>query len=418
MRKEQAETTGNNDSRDLNRRQFITRAGTAMLSFEMIKPGLVRGTSANTRIKLGMVGCGGRGTWIARLFLEHGGYEIAAAAEYFADRVNDFSERYSVPDTHRFTGLSCYKRLLDKGVDAVAIETPPYFHPEQAAAGVGAGVHVYLAKPIAVDVPGCDTIAECGKKATAKNLCFLIDFQTRAHRYYKGAVQRVHEGAIGEFAFGESSYHAGCPWERQFQYLEDDPRNSENRLRAWGLDRVLSGDIITEQNIHTLDVASWIMDQTPVQASGTCGRKVRTDKGDCHDCFTLVFEYPNNVGVSFSSRQFEGHNTTGGIRNRMFGSKGVLETEYGGQVLIRGESPYTGGVTTEIFTEGVVNNIATFHKNIVAGVFDNPTVAPSVRSNLVTILGRTAAYNKCVVRWDDLIKSKEKWEVRFQGVKD
>ncbi|MHC4157313.1 MAG: Gfo/Idh/MocA family protein [Planctomycetota bacterium] len=391
----------------INRRRFMAGAGAAAFSFAMVQPRQVRGTQANSRIKLGMLGCGGRGTWIAELFKEHGGYEIVAAADYFQDKVDAFGEKLNVPPAHRYTGLSGYRKVLDQKPDAVAVETPPYFHPEHAAAAVDAGCHVYLAKPVAVDVPGCKTIEASGKKATAKNLCFLVDFQTRANEFYIEALKRVHDGAIGRFAFGEASYHANTTW----------PTDPEKRLRAWGLDKILSGDIITEQNIHTLDVASWIMNQPPVSAVGLGERKVRSVR-TCSDCFTLVFEYPQKVGITFSSKQFKGHGSKpDGIRNRMFGSKGVLETEYGGQVLIRGENFYHGGKTSDIYKQGAVNNIAAFHERICAGRFDNPTVAPSVRSNLVTILGRTAAYSGEKVYWEKLIKTTEKWQADLRGLK-
>ncbi|MHC4756822.1 MAG: Gfo/Idh/MocA family protein, partial [Planctomycetota bacterium] len=350
--------------------------------------------------------------------VKHGGYNIVAAADYFQDRTDRFGEKFGVDRSGCYSKLSGYQRLLEqKGIDAVAIESPPYFHPEQAAAGIEAGCHVYVAKPIAVDVPGCNTIEASGKKATGKKLCFLIDFQTRANEFYKKAVKVVHDGGIGKIAFGEASYHAGCPWKGQFKFLEDNPSDPENRLHAWGLDRILSGDIITEQNIHALDVASWMMNQPPLFAAGTGGRKVRTDLGNCWDHFALVFQYADNVGITFSSRQFNGHGSRGGIRNRLFGSKGVIETEYGGTVIVRGENLYQGGKTEGIFGEGAENNIAQFHKNITSGNFANETVPESVRSNLVTILGRTAAYTGEKVYWDSIIRSTEKLEADLRGLK-
>ncbi len=401
----------------VSRRQFIAGAGAAAVSFAVINPKLVRTYGANSKIKLGVIGCGGRGTWIAELFKQHGGYDIVAAFDYFQDKVDSFGDKFQVDKARRYTGLSGYRKLIEGDVDAVAIESPPYFHPEQAAAAVEAGRHVYVAKPIAVDVPGCKSIAESGKKATTKKLCFLIDFQTRANDFYREALKRVHEGALGEIAFGEATYHAGDPFPGHYKYMQDDPNNSENRLRAWGLDRILSGDIITEQNIHTLDVLNWIMKDPPIYALGTGGRTVRK-VGTCWDHFAVLFQYPNNVGITFSSRQFEGHGTQPeGIRNRMFGSKGVLETEYGGQVIIRGENFYRGGNTGDIYREGAANNIATFHKSISEGKFDNPTVGPSVQSNLLTILGRTAAYQNRIVRWDEIIKSTEKLDANLKGVK-
>jgi predicted dehydrogenase len=399
----------------LSRRRFVAGAGAAAASLTVIQPRLARGYSANSKVDLGIMGCGGRGTWITDLFKQHGGYNVVAAADYFQDRVDSLGDKFEVKPAQRFTGLLGYRRMLEQKLDAVVIESPPYFHPEQAAAGVDAGCHVYVAKPIAVDVPGCKTIDESGKKATADGLCFLVDFQTRADEFYIEAIKRVHDGAIGQFAFGESTYHAGIPWSGQITHAKED--NPESRLRAWGLDNVLSGDIITEQNIHTLDVASWIMNQPPVCAYGTGGQKVR-DFGTCWDTFSVVFQYPDNVGIAFSSRQFNGHGTQPeGIRNRMFGSKGVLETQYGGQVLIRGENFYRGGSTPTIYKQGAVNNIAAFHANIQSGDCSNPTVAESVRSNLVTILGRTAAYKGEVVNWDQLVKSDEKLDANLKGLR-
>ncbi len=161
------------------------------------------------------------------------------------------------------------------------------------------------------------------------------------------------------------------------------------------------------------------MNTTPICASGTGGRKSRTDVGDCWDHFSLSFVYPDNVGVTFMSKQYKGYGSPSGIRNRMFGTKGTLEAQYGGEVLLRadGEKFYRGGKTSQIYREGPVKNIADFHKNITDGKFDNPTVAPSVRSNLVTILGRTAAYTGERVYWDKLVKSTEKIDGRLKGLK-
>jgi len=298
----------------------------------------------------------------------------------------------------------------------VAIETPPYFHPAQAADAVAAGKHVYLAKPIAVDVPGCKSIESSAAKAAASRLCFLVDFQTRANEFFVEALRRVHGGALGRFAFGEATYHAEDPFEAQAEFARAG--GPENLLRAWGLSRELSGDIITEQNIHTIDVASWIMGKPPVSAFGTGGRKFR-QVGNCYDTFSVTFRYADDIGVAFSSRQFNGYGTRPeGIRNRMFGSDGVLETEYGGQVLIKGKQFYRGGETPTIYQQGAANNIAAFHETIQKKDYSNPTVAESVRSNLVTILGRTAAYEGRVVTWEELLRSEEQLVPDLKGLKD
>ncbi len=404
------------NSEQIDRRLFMAGAGAAALSFTITRPDMIRGAAANSKVNLGLIGCGGRGTWIAELFQQHGGYNVVAVADYFQDRVDNAGDKLGVPAANRYPGLSGYKKLLEK-VDAVAIESPPYFHPEQAAMAVEAGCHVYIAKPIAVDVPGCHSIGESGKRAARNKRCFLVDFQTRADPFYIEALKRLHNGDLGDIVFGEAIYHATCPFKRMYDSWRSDPKNPENRLRAWGLDRVISGDIITEQNIHTLDVMNWIMDEDPVSAVGVCGRTVRP-VGTCNDHFALLFEYPNKIGITFSSRQIEGHGTQPeGIRNRMFGSNGVLETEYGGQVIIRGENFYRGGKSPGIYKDGAVVNIATFHKDILDGNYENPTVEPSVRSNLITILGRTSAYTGEKVMWAHLVKSTEKLDANLKGLK-
>ena len=418
MTKKQQHSNLPQTTADVSRRSFMAGAGAAAASITVIEPELAFGYSANEKVSIGISGCGGRGTWITGLFANHGGYEIAAAADYFQDRVDGLGDKFKVKPERRYTGLAGHQRMLEGKLDAVVIESPPYFHPQQAAAGVAAGRHVYLAKPIAVDVPGCKTVEQSGKDATAKKLCFLCDFQTRADEFYMESIKRVHAGALGDLAFGESTYHAGVPWAGQIKYLEDDPKNPENRLRAWGLDQVLSGDIITEQNIHTLDVASWIMNCPPECAFGTGGRKVRRF-GNCFDTFSVTFNYPGDIGIAFSSRQFAGHGTQPeGIRNRMFGSDGVLETAYGDTTMIRGKNFYRGGKSPGIYKDGAAANIATFHAGIQSADYGNSTVPESVRSNLLTILGRTAAYEHRVVTWDEILKRNEKLDPGLKGLKD
>jgi predicted dehydrogenase len=395
----------------------LKKTAAAAASLTILRSELVRGTQANSRIKLGLIGCGGRGVWIAGLFAAHGGYDVFAASDYFPDRTEALGTKLSVARERLFPGLSGYRRILESGVEAVAIESPPYFHPGQAAEAVAKGLHVFLAKPPAVDVPGCRTIVECGRSATAKRRAFLIDFQTRAHPAFIEALRRVHEGAIGEFVFGEADYHAESPWEQYYDLLRDNPKDPEVRLRAWGLDRALSGDIITEQEIHALDVANWIMGEPPLWAVGTGGLKARPKVGSCWDHFVVYYQYPKDVAIQFSGRQFKGHGTAEGIKNRMFGSKGILETEYGGTVVIRGENFFNGGRTAEIYESGAVNNIAAFHKAITQGDFTNPSVAPSVQSTLITILGRKAAFEGHRVTWDEIQKDEERLEPDLTGLK-
>ncbi len=399
-----------------DRRTFLKTmlvAGTAPL----ILPSRGSAEAPKHKIKIGLIGCGGRGTWISRHFLEHGGYEIVAGADYFPDRLDAFATEFNVPADKCYAGLSGYRKLIDDGgVDAVVIKSPPFFHPAQAEYAVKAGKHVYLAKPVAVDVPGSLSIEASGALATRQGLTYLVDFQTRANAFFVEAMRRVHDGALGRFAFGESSYHAIDPFQNAAEVLGPDPLDPERRLRVWGVDRVLSGDIITEQNVHTLDVMSWIMDKPPVRAMGSSNQTVRP-WGNCQDHFSVIYDYGDGVDVSFTSRQFAAHGTRpDGIRNRMFGEAGVLETQYDGPVMIRGgaDNFYRGGNTRGLYGSGAVNNIAAFHNAVMNGDASNLTVAPSVRSNLVTILGREAAYTGEPVAWEELLRSHKALELDLE----
>jgi predicted dehydrogenase len=399
-----------------NRRQFFAGAAGAATSFSIMKPGLARGSQVSSKISLGAIGCGSRGTWIANLFRKHGGYEIAAAHDYFPDRVNDFGDKYNVPAARRFTGLKGFQKMLEAKVDAVVIESPPYFHHEQAAAAVEAGAHVFLAKPIAVDVPGCRSIEASAKKAEQKKLAYLIDFQTRTDPFYQEAIRRVQkEGAIGRIISGEASYVASFPWTRMIPDLEMNPEDPERRLRAWGVSRALSGDIITEQNIHSLDVMTWMLDQHPMKALGTGGLKSRS-LGEVWDHFSVIFWFPEDVLVTFYSKQYgQGADD---IRCQMFGTEGAVDTHYAGDVSIKGKANYPGGRDGMMYTTGAVRNISAFYDQVTSGRFDYSTVAPSVRSNLTTILGRTAAYKLTECTWDELMRSEERLDPHLDGLKE
>lgn len=396
------------------RQTFHRRNFLAVSSPLILSAATVRGSQANSRINIGLIGCGGRGTWIANLFQKHGGYQFTACADYFQDRVDQAGEKLAVPAGKRFTGLSGYQKLLQSKPDAVAIESPPYFHPIQAEAAVEAGAHVFLAKPIAVDVTGCRKVAEAGKKAQDKKLVFWVDFQTRTDPFYQEAVKRSQYGDIGRIICGEATYITGPTWGKQADWLKDDPKNSEARLRAWGLDRALSGDIITEQNIHALDVAAWILDAEPVFAVGTGGRKLRM-AGDVWDYFSVIYHFPSDVVLTFCSKQLgQGWED---ICCRMYGSDGTIDTHYFGDVSIRGKMPYKGGKMDNLFTRGAEANIASFHTAVTGGRSVNPTVANSVRSNLITILGRQAAYKNGRVTWDEMMRSGEVLDPKLAGLK-
>jgi predicted dehydrogenase len=181
-----------------------------------------------------------------------------------------------------------------------------------------------------------------------------------------------------------------------------------DRLRYWYQTLALSGDVIVEQDIHALDVATWFLDAHPVKAFGTGGKAIRKH-GDIWDHFSVTYWFPNDAVLIFHSQKAI-PGVKDEIRCRIFGTEGVAHSDYFGDVWIRGNKPYEGGSTGSLYKDGAVANIAEFHRAISEGDYSNQTVGSSVRSNLTCILGRTAAYRAESVTWDDLLKNGEKLE--------
>ena len=386
-------------------RRDVLKATAAAAAFTIVSSESVRGAPANSQVEVGVIGTGGRGKWIGNLFNQSGKAKVVAVHDYFADRSNGAGDALKIEPARRFKGLDGYRQMLAGKLDAVAIISPPYFHPQQAADAVDAGKHVYLAKPVAVDVPGCRQIADSGKKAQASKLSFLVDFQTRANEFYIEAVKRVHEGLIGKPVMSHTYYHGGRLG------VQADPGSEAARLRNWVFDIALSGDIIVEQFVHVLDVTNWLLKATPVKAQGTGGRKARVDVGDCWDHFIVTYWYPGDVLVDFSGTQFSVQ--YGDLCVRLYGDKGTCETHYGGLVNIRAKTGgYRGGQTNSIYKDGAVTNISNFCDSIATGKLLN-NAEEAANSTLTGVLGRIAAYGGKMVTWDQMMQANEKLDPKL-----
>jgi myo-inositol 2-dehydrogenase / D-chiro-inositol 1-dehydrogenase len=390
------------------RRRFLVGAAAVTTASILGSASPLRAGSERV-IELGLIGCGGRGAWIADLFTQSGKYRWVACADYFQDRVDAVGTKQGIEPSRRYTGLEGYRRLLEGKLDAVVIQTPPWFHPHQAAEAVDAGKHVFLAKPVAVDVPGCLTIEQAGQRASARNLVFLVDFQTRANPLYREALARVRGGDIGELVLGESHY----PWRGGGR--GGPPDTAEGRLRNWYYVLELSGDFIVEQSIHALDVATWILDADPVSAVGLGGRAMRP-ANSIYDHFALTYTFPRGVPLSFTCIQAVPE-MQDEISARVYGTEGYITTDYFGRVWIRGKEFYQGGSTGNLYTTGTEVNILEFHQAIVEGDHRNLTVAPSVRSNLTAVLGREAAYRGGEVTLEVLLQERKRLEPDLSGLR-
>jgi myo-inositol 2-dehydrogenase / D-chiro-inositol 1-dehydrogenase len=410
----------------MDRRKFIgVAAGTA--GAMLIKPSLVRGTAANSTVRVGLLGCGGRGTEDASNLVDTGGARVVALADMFQDQLDaarakfdklQAAKGYAALDAAQlFVGPQAYEKIVaSKEVDAVVIATPPYYHPHHLEAVVAAGKHVYLEKPVAVDVPGAMKVVEIGKRAEGK-LSLDVGFQIRDCPPFVEMVRRIHGGALGNIVCGEAYYLTG--------YLDRPawPNASpvERRLRNWVYDRALSGDIIVEQNIHVIDICNWILKGHPLKASATGGRAGRPPgDGDAYGNYNVVFHYPDGVDVTFSSTQFA--KGWWDVSERFFGTRGTSLSPYVGPLGIWGEEPWqdptsmksagqqaafsaTGSFTSNLEQADPEKKKA-FVSSITSGQFHNQA-AKGAESALSCMMARTAAYTGREVSWDELMKSHE-----------
>ncbi len=365
----------------------------------------------NSTVELGLLGCGSRGNWISPFFVEYAGARFVAAADVIREHLDTTAAALKVDSKRAYYGGDAYRQMAESKLDAIVIETPPYFHPEHARAAVDAGKHVYLAKPVAVDVPGCRSISQSAVKANGKQ-SFWVDFQTRARPAFQEAAERVHRGDIGKPAFAQVYYYAGRPFTDKSQPGMDE---GQARVMNFYMDRVLGGDIIVEQNIHVIDVGNWMLGAHPMKASGTGGRTswagTKYNTGDAYDHFVVTYWYPNNVHVSFSSNQLTPAYSD--LCVRCFGHEGCADLHYGGLVRITGKNEWMGAEKDPTFKEGAISNAKAFAESIRTGKLLN-NGDQAVESNLTAILGRTAAYREQTVTWDEMMKSNEKFEAELK----
>jgi predicted dehydrogenase len=401
------------------RRAFLKTAGAAGL-FTILEPRLVRGSQANSAVRVGLVGCGRRGSTHANNINRFTTARITALADLFPDQLEAAKKRF--PDASQtFVGPhACREMAESKDVDAVVIATPAYFHTEHLRTVVEAGKHVYVEKPVAVDVAGTKRVLEIAKRAEG-HTTLEVGFQIRSAPPYVEIVRRIHAGALGPIAAAEAHYYAAAPEDRRWAGATGDVL----RVRNWIQDRVLSGDIIVEQNIHVLDVANWVLQGHPVSAIGRGGKNGRSAPGDdCYSHFDVVFRYPGDVHLSFNSTQFG--KGAFEVSQRFFGPRGGAALPYSGAFGIDGDEKWqwagsdqqgpasfsASGSFTDNLAEADSEKQKGFIASITSGKFHNQA-AQGVESALTAMLGRKAAYTGREVNWDELVKSNEKWDAKI-----
>ena len=406
-----------------SRREFLGGAFGALASAAMLVGKVGRAADApaapsagyKRKIKIGVVGNGERGSWIAGLFQAHGGYELHAVADYFPDVVAKCGDALGVDKARRFSGLSGYRRVIESGVEAVVLEAIPYFFPEHASAAVEAGLHVYMAKPVAVDVPGAARIAAAGVVATQRQRCFMVDYQMSTDPSNIEVAERVRAGALGPLALVQTSGVGGG---------HDDPPKTatiESRMQqlTWDNDLALSGGYMNAFDIHALDAAIWVLGRRPVAASGASSICRPHPHGDSPDVYSLVYEYADGLVHNHFGQALPNNSASegGGLVCHIAGQGATALVAYAGRVSVRGGPKHYVGTVDNLYQSGVERNIAEFYRNVVGGRFENLTVPRAVDGVLTVALGREAALRRTKLTMDDLLRENRRLEADLRGLK-
>lgn len=416
--------------KSVSRRNFVKTGAAAGAGLLIVSPQTAFGSVANSSLGLGIIGCGGRGNYDGGEFLNNTDVRVTALMDVFEDRVlstranlsklAESKGRPGVPEANLFKGHKSYEKLVQsKDVDLVLVTSPPYFHPDHLEAAVSAGKHVYLEKPVATDVTGCLKVKGIGQKYAGK-VSMHVGLQKRYDVGYRGMIERIHKGEIGDIVLGQTFYYTNDLGRQNKPGMSD----LEARIRNWVFDRALSGDILVEQNIHILDIVNWALKSHPVKATGTTGRALRKEVTGvpadylCSDHFILTYTYPGDVHISFNSNQFKnkGYRQSG---ERFFGTKGASDSLQSGPATINYNQVEEGQKTADKIDCGKVDlhaAVGTKMKVLVDGIksgnFQNECDM-GAETTLTTILGRMAAYKGQEVSWDKMIKSGENWNLKL-----
>ena len=398
----------------------------------ILRPEIVFGSKANSAIRIGIIGCGNRGTAVISSMSANTNVNIIAMADLFEDKLKTITPKLNqlnaakgfpaIAAANTFQGSKSYQKLLAlKDVDAVLISSPAYTHPGFLEAAVAAGKHVYCEKPVSIDAEGCKRVQQVGEKLNGK-LSVVIGFQIRYATPYVEMVKRIQRADIGDLVNAQLYYFSSGTPIHDYKNVIDD----EFRIRNHYHFHALSGGILLDQGIHMLDVCNWALKGNPTKAIGTGGNKGGPSIGDAWNNYQVLYEYPDNVNVSIHSTQVGP--AFGDVCCRFIGTKGIAEAHYSGGVFINGDNKWDSGIaksgselTPQQQAAGVflsslydadANKEKAFINSIETGKYVNGT-ASGAASTLTAILGREAAQAGKEISWSEMLVSGEKLDPKL-----
>jgi len=417
-----------NQADKINRRGFLKSSGAAVIGSTFVSLPTSSFASDASTLKVGLIGCGGRGTGAAAQALQaDSNVFLTAMGDVFEDRleesykalVEEVPTKLKVDKATKFIGFDAYQKVIDSGVDVVLLATPPGFRPQHLMAAINAGKHVFCEKPVAVDAAGVRKVLEAAKKAKDKKLSLVSGFTFRYDYSKRALFDKIRQGAIGEVVSVSSTRNGGDLWYHPRQASWTD---MEYQMRNWYYQNWLSGDYLVEMIVHSLDLMMWAVDdKLPLKATGTGGRQVRVDPkyGNIYDHFAIEFEFANNIrGFSFSRQQ-------PGCSNRnSIEIAGTVGNAYANM----GEWAHSITGKNKWVYEGEKNNpYQTQHDEFFASIRNAKPMNDGERmanSTMVAILGRMVAYSGQTLSWEEAINSNQtlgpaddeyNWNFKYAG---
>ena len=417
----------------MNRREFVQAGAQTASALLVVKARTAFGYEANSAVRLGLLGCGNRGTAVATSFSRNTSAQVVALADLFADqlgtghdtfnKLNSDLGRARIDDKALFRGPHAFEQLAgSQAVDLIQISTPPFFHVEHLEAAVAAGKHVYCEKPVGIDIAQAKQALEIAQHVKA-NQSVDVGFQCRNAPPIAAIAGRIKSGALGKIATVAGNYNAPASIEKTHPGASQD----EYRLRNWLWDRTISGDILVEQNIHIVDLCNWMLGARPLKATATGGRNVLSHYGDCWDNYQVDFTYPGDVHFSFASTQFGNY---GGFDAglKLFGSEGAATVPYSGAIEITGAQAWkwegsaaSGTASGQFAANGAFSDNLEFadrekDRAFIDSITSGPAhnqIAAGVETALSCMLGRMAGYQKREVTWEELLQQGETYKLGF-----
>jgi len=403
--------------KNISRRDFVKTGAVVSTAAMLSRTGGVFAAGSD-KLRVGLIGCGGRGTDAAMdCVRSSANVEIVAMGDLFADHLDsslarlsrEVDDKVSVTKETSFTGFDAYEKVIACNINMVILATPPHFRPMHLKAAIEAGKHVFMEKPVAVDPVGIRSIIASSELAKEKGLAIVAGTQRRHQNHYRQIMKRIHDGAIGQIVAGQCYWNTGGLWVKKKQ---PDWSEMEWQCRNWLYFTWLSGDHIVEQHVHNLDVINWAIGSHPVQCMGMGGRQVRTapEYGNIFDHFAVEFEYENGARLLSMCRQTPG--CTNWVSERLIGTNGSAYTD-GGDGFIEGPNAYK-------FDGEDISPYEQEHTDLIAGIRAGKPLNEGRRvadSTLTAIMGRMSTYTGRAMKWDWVMNnsmldlSPEKYEM-------